>query len=521
MVSRTPANGNAASGRTSTTGLHDALRILFRHRRKMAAFFLTTMTLVVLALIFYPRTYSSDARMFLRLGKESVGLDPTATLGHRVAAQTSRENEIETELEILRSRTLLEDVVARLGAEYVLVGNKGEKSGWMSTVLAPLRSAKAWLIGETSPAEEAVAKLSKAIDIRSPRRSSIIHVTSKGGDSEYAQRTLQAFLDAYMIRHAKANRTAGSYEFLNDQSQRLAEELTKTNEELRDTKNQMKLVSLEGHRSNIQSQTTSIESAILENQRALAQSDAKIAALQQSLTQLPEEHTAEETAGLPNVAADMMRNELYRVQIQEKSASSRYTSIHPHVIALRRQVAETEKILDQQEGSRSQVTRRRSPVHQAVQTELLATQATAASERARADLLKQQHDTVLEKIESLNVNEFRVTQLTRKADLIEASYRGYVANREQARLDQELELGSISNVNVVQPASLVFKPVSPGVTIVLLAGFFLAILGSVLLAFICEQFDPSLKTWQQVENELGVPVLFSVPGSRRHELLYN
>ena len=521
MVSRTPANGTAVSGTHSTTGPRDVLRILFRHRRKMTAFFLATMALVVLGVIFYPRTYTSDARLFVRLGKESVGLDPTATIGHTITAQTSRENEIESEIEILRSRTLLEDVVERLGPEYVLSGSKKAHNGWMSVLLSPLRLAGTWLNGEVSPAESAVNRLGKMIDVSSPRRSNIIIVKSNGADPAHAQRTLQAFLDSYLVRHAKANRTVGSYEFFHDQSKRLADELTKTNEELRDTKNRMGFVSLEGHRANIQAQATSIEAAILENQRALAQAEAKIAALKESLDQLPEQLTAEQTAGLPNVAADYMRNELYKLQIQEKGASARYTNLHPHVIALRRQVAETEKILETQEGSRNQTTRRLSPVHQSVQTELMSAQAVAASERAKAESLKRQREAILEKTESLNNNEFQVVELTRRAALIEASYRDYFANREHARVDQELELGRISNVNVVQPASLVLTPASPRVLVTLMAGFFLATFGAALLAFFCEQFDPSLKTSQQVENELGIPVLFSVPGNSRYELLHN
>jgi uncharacterized protein involved in exopolysaccharide biosynthesis len=517
MVSRTPANGTAASATRSTTGLRDVLQILFRHRRKMTVFFLSAMTLVVLGLIFYPRKYTSDARLFVRLGKESVGLDPTATISQTVTAQTNRENEIESEMEILRSRALLEEVVDRLGPDYVMNGAKKKSGNWMNVVLAPVHVARTWLSGEISPKEAAVAKLSKMLKITSPRKSNIIIVTSQGIDPSHAQRTLQTLLDSFQIQHAKANRTAGSYEFFHDQSQLLGDELTKVNEELRQTKNRIGLVSLEGQRQNVQLQATSIEAAILENQRALAQAEAKIAALEASLKELPEQLTAEQTAGLPNAAADLMRNELYRLQILEKEASSRFTSLHPHVIAVRRQVAETEKILDEQEASRQTTTKRLSPVHQAVQTELMSAQAVAAAERAKAESLKQQQAGIKNKIESLNDNEFRVAELTRRSELIEASYRDYFSNREQARVDKALELGRISNVNLVQPASFVAMPSSPRMLLTLILGCFASLFGSVLLAFACEQLDPSLKTQQQVENELGVPVLFSVPRNNRHE----
>src|SRR4029079_12810294 len=100
MITRASGNGQ------SVPSTRDILQILARHKRKMVVFFSATMTAVVGLLIFFPRTYSSEARLFVRLGKESVSLDPTATLGQTVAVNESRESEINSELEMLRSRVL-------------------------------------------------------------------------------------------------------------------------------------------------------------------------------------------------------------------------------------------------------------------------------------------------------------------------------------------------------------------------------------------------------------------------------
>src|SRR5215475_9351413 len=45
--------------------------------------------------LFAPRTYRSEAKIFLRLGRESVGLDPTATTGQTLALQQAdRKDEV-------------------------------------------------------------------------------------------------------------------------------------------------------------------------------------------------------------------------------------------------------------------------------------------------------------------------------------------------------------------------------------------------------------------------------------------
>src|SRR3990172_839456 len=56
----------------------DIARILFRHWRKTALFFCAVVGLTLLVVALYPRSYYSEAKLFIRVGRESVGLDPTA-----------------------------------------------------------------------------------------------------------------------------------------------------------------------------------------------------------------------------------------------------------------------------------------------------------------------------------------------------------------------------------------------------------------------------------------------------------
>ncbi|HTM54127.1 MAG TPA: GumC family protein [Pirellulales bacterium] len=519
MVTRTPSNGNQPPHRPNSS-VRDICRVLFRHKGKMAAFFLGTCALVVVGLIAWPRTYISDARLFVRMGKESVSLDPTANLSQNVDIEGSREHEINSELEILRSRALYEDVVDRLGADLVLNNNAGQEPTWFDTVTAPLAIARTWLNGGITDRERAVNKFEKSLTVTSPRKSNVIFIKCTAKRPEKAQQLLQAYLDAYMVRHAKANRTSGSFDFFVEQSNLLRQQLETATQELRDAKNKTMLVSINGQQENVQSQANALELAVLANERALASSEAKIAALSDALKELPPQLVAEDT-DVPSAAADAMRNELYKLQIQEKEASSRGTAEHPHVIVLRRQVAEMEKILAGQEPRHNQQTRRLSPVHQGVHNDLLSAKAEAAAYRAEAKSLQAQRAAIEHRIRGMNDNEYHIAQLNRKVELLEANYRDYANNREQARIDQALEVGRISNVNVVQPASLVGQPASPMTRIVLAGGVLFALLGAVCVAFLAEFFDPSLKTPEQVEHELGVPVLFSVPRGARQELLHN
>ena len=84
----------------------------------MALFVVTVMTAVGLYTLFGPRGYRSEAKLFLRLGRENSTLDATASFGESpvVAVPQSRETEINSIIEILKSRNLIAQVVDSLVA---------------------------------------------------------------------------------------------------------------------------------------------------------------------------------------------------------------------------------------------------------------------------------------------------------------------------------------------------------------------------------------------------------------------
>jgi tyrosine-protein kinase Etk/Wzc len=96
-------------------------------------------------------------------------------------------------------------------------------------------------------------------------------------------------------------------------------------------------------------------------------------------------------------------------------------------------------------------------------------------------------------------------------DLLDAKYRMHVEKLEQARVNDALRQDRITNVNVAQPATFVTKPVSPRKSLILAMGLVVAVFGAVGIAFCVERCDQTLRTTDQAQAQLGVPVLLSVP----------
>ncbi len=222
-------------------GPRDVLRILRRHGKKAGLFALATVCIVaVYMLVITPKTYQSTAKLFFRVGRETIGLDPTAITSETVQVRTSRAEEINSALEMLKSRTVLEKVVDVLGPRKIL--EKPQQSGSLSKVLSlkGLFATSEGLFatkdgaaaGDPATADldrgRAIKSLGRSLDFDAPKETTVIAITCKAASPETAQSIVAAVVDCYTEEHMRLNRTAGSLEFFAEQAELVHQQLVET-----------------------------------------------------------------------------------------------------------------------------------------------------------------------------------------------------------------------------------------------------------------------------------------------------
>ena len=146
----------------------------------------------------------------------------------------------------------------------------------------------------------------------------------------------------------------------------------------------------------------------------------------------------------------------------------------------------------------------------ALELALATEQADLASYRAEQTALSTERAAILERLQLLNVREVKLAELDREAQRLEGDYRRYAEKQEQARIEAALDRERISNVAVFQGATLDRDPVSPSLLMLLGAGSVLSVMAAIGLALTAETLDQSIKTPEEVEQELDVPELVSV-----------
>src|SRR5207237_2779703 len=134
-----------------------------------------------------PRAYISQAMLLVRLGRENATLDTTTTLGNApvIAVPQNRENDINSVIEIIKSRILFEKVVDTIGPD-VILGTKslepaGEANAHPTEGAAKKDAVLRYL---------AIRKLASGLTVEAVKKATIIALSYKTSSTKLAQLAL-------------------------------------------------------------------------------------------------------------------------------------------------------------------------------------------------------------------------------------------------------------------------------------------------------------------------------------------
>jgi polysaccharide biosynthesis protein PslE len=449
--------------------------------------FVAIMAIAVMAILYGPRLYRSEAKLMLRIGRESLSIDPTAGNSTRSVHQT-RGDEIQSSLGVMKSREILEKVIDEIGVGVILDGvlsdggqPRRDDEGILSTLKGKLGS-----IDPVSSREMATQHLASAISVYAPTDSSVVSISYRTKSPEVAQSVVQCWINSYIAEHARVSRTQGTYDFFRKQGEELEKLLNDARLELQNTKSKYELVTVPGAQLMLEGQMTSVRQGLLEVETEIAASESRIKAFADILANSIDSTITEETSGKANEARDQMRSQLFALEVLEKDLRSKLTGDHPKLLAIQRQVEASRKILNEQEGDRKEVTRSVNPAYQQLSEYQLVDLANREGLDDKRQTLVAKKQELLAEMTALNEHERSIAALTKNMQILEDRYTSHAEKLEQARMDQVLEDAKITSVSVVQRASLEERPVTPNKPMCAVVGFLAACAASFSLPILLE-----------------------------------
>lgn len=506
--------------------LGDYVELPFRYWRLLAGCVLTSIVVGLLALIIWPRSYESEAKLMITVGRESVGLDPTATTSPTLMLQKTQEEEINSALEILSSRQVAELVVDKLNAAPILDGvlpTAEEASSQSPGLVAQAKQAVAAVrnkldqgllaVGVKDPVserEQAVRKVMQSVYIYAPKRSTAITIHAESKTPEMAQALAAAVTYGFLDRHQSVNFNQGSREFFQEQTREVETQVNQVRAERAEFMQLSKVVSIEDQRRMLTDQMGSAQRDVLITRGELEQAQAEI----KDLTGKADETSAEIVANKEEKGDETwsgMRQRVYELEIQEQSYASMYAEDNPKLLNARQQLEGARQILKDMEKDRTNRSLTPNPVKIRIEEDLQRLQTKLVGLRSMLLEKEKQREELEQQVDELLSFELKLNEMDRNIVVLENSLYSLKSKLEEARVIDELQAQHISNVSIYQPATLVERPVSPQKSMVMAAFPMLGLMFGLGVALLFELGNKALRSARQVEQCLGRQVLASIP----------
>lgn len=472
----------------------DLVAPLFRYQRLVVLTFFSILVGSAAAALLLPKQYQAELKILVKRER----IDPTVTSDKTTVIDSRSdvtEEQVQSEVELLQSRDLLEEVVKTCDLVPDVDGQGNKQS--------PVATARA------------IRKLQSVLHVEPVKKTDLISATYRSRDPETAARVLNKLGSLYLQKHLAVRRPAGAFEFFQKQTERYRTELATSQEQLTRYDRSTGLISPELEKEITLRKLSEFEGALRETRADIAETTQRIASLESQMSSTsPRTITQERTADNP-MLLQQLKSTLLNLQLKHTELLTKFSPEYAPVREVEKQIQQAEAAISGAEQSpvREQTTDR-DTTYAWMQEELAKNRTQLIALRARADALAPVVEAY--QIRARNLNE----QGTAQHDLMLASksaednYLLYLQKQEEARISDALDRNRIVNVTISEAPTVPALPIrSPWVTFLL--GTLLAAILSVAAAYTANYFDPSFRTPQDLFNTLNVPVLAAVPREAR------
>lgn len=473
-----------------------------------------------LAILLWPRTYESHAKLLFQVGRESVSLDPTVTTGQTILLQKTQEEDVNSALQILQSRQLLEMVVDSLGEDAILAGRLPGSGDGPASLMGKLKDAAKSVVDmaigasglrdDISNRELAVLRLSGSVEFEAPKKSTVITVQAMSKTPQMAQAIAQEVVNGFLKLHSETMQTRGSRDFFVSQTELATKRLIEAQEKKRKFLDERKFVSIEAKRDILKEQMSAIEMDLLTTQRELEQALAKSKKLDLDIMKM-EDITIAAEQDSTGTTWGTLRQRVYELELQELKESAKYVDGNKVLEATRKELAGARKILvDFQKNELKDKNTVPNPLKQKLQEELKLNDSNIAGLRSAIEQRRLQLTALEKDVASLLHDANELSEIDRDIDQFTTSLRLLREKEEETRVIDQLRTDGISSVSQFQPATLVERPIKPNKKLLMAAFVMLGLVSGFGLAYMREINSGAIRTAVQAAQRLEVPVIGEV-----------
>jgi len=476
------------------------LRQLWRiFRRRLPVFLAVALAVFVLTVVITMQMtpqYTATASVIIDQRRSQVIDIESVLTGVGSDAQA-----LDTEVQLIQSRSLAQAVVTELdlAADPEFNSRLREPSGLGAAVRAVSGFLSALLPSQVAESrsgddqQELEAVTSAVLDSLSARRSGMTYMLAISFTSENAAkaaRIANAFADQYLLSQleAKFDATERANTWLNERLDTLREEVRTDEQAVEMYRAENGLLDTGG--STLTKQQISDLNAQLAIQRAeLSAAESSLRNVQTQLERGASLDTIGEVLRSETIRA--LRSEQTEISRRRSDLASRYGPRHPEILAVEREAADLEE----------QVNREIQRIVAGLETEVnVARQRVGSLERTLSGF----RDELVTNNRAL----VRLRELEREAEASRTLFESFLNRFRQTSEQDDL---ATADARIVARAPVPVSPSSPNWMLNLAFGLILAGMAGAGVIILLEVFDNGVRTEADVERELGVGHIASVP----------
>ena len=344
-------------------------------------------------------------------------------------------------------------------------------------------------------------KLSRVIDVK----------YGQTGAPETPACVLHTLGKLYLEKHLRLQRPAGTYEFFAEETNKYQQALSDSEKRLAGFSRSEGVAAPEILRADMAQQLVAAQTSLYQSRQMIAANQQRIEDLRNQMRGTPSRSPTSEASNSADILLQQLESSLLASQVKRIQLMTKYDPSYPLVREVDEEIAQTEEaILRAQETRYVNTTTDRDPTFEYLREDQARTEADLASQQATAAELSNTIRGIQAEMVSLDGKAVQQSALVREAKANEGNYLLYLTKREQERTSDALDDKRIANVAIAVPATVPALPAhSP--SSIMLAGFFLAVMGGIGAGYLAELMDPSFRTPAEVEDMLKITVFAAVP----------
>jgi uncharacterized protein involved in exopolysaccharide biosynthesis len=485
----------------------EVLGIVFRNRRVVFFTFFATFAGVVLAVMVFGIKYQAQTEILVKHQRSDDVVSTSENSDRTGSDDPAREREINTEVALLQSSDLLEQVVKKCGLDS---RPRHFWSGWLPS----------W--GDhSSRMAKAVKSLKSHLEVQAMPDSNIIQVQYTSHHPDEAAQVLKALDEFYIAKHVEVYRPAGAFNFFHKQTEHYKSELHNAEDQLASFNTQQDAPAPETEKDLVLRQASDFDGQLQQTRAGIQSTEHEIQAIKAELAITPARITTQHTTEQNQQLIANLKSTLQNLEIQRTDLLSKYQPTYRPVKEVEKQIAQVkESIAAADKAPTNQDTTDQNKTYEMLQSNLAQDKAKLAALRAQATAMAPVVHTYSQQALLLDQKQIKQQDLLRNIKTAEQNYLLYLDKSQQAEISDALDRKRILNVSVAESAAVPSLPMtSPAVLI--LAGGILALIISMGSAFGVDYLNPSFRTPDEVIRYLDVPVLAALPkngGSSRFTL---